>query len=130
MHRSRRSTRGLRSAALALVVLGVAGSAHAGTIVTASLWRGAGDDFNCRVLNLGAQTGSADIEILGQNGNVQASASGASVAVGSTSSVTDSTPDIEGYCRVEVPGIAKSKLRVAFCLRDADNSPLSCVTGE
>jgi len=128
MKRTEQSARWPRSVAAALAMVFAAGTAHAGTALTPSLWRGAGDNFNCRVLNAGAADATATIEIRGQNGIVRASHPDAPLPIGMTSSATDLTPDIEGFCRVEVSGVIMSKVRVVLCLRDAENTPLACVT--
>ena len=81
------------------------------------------------MLNLGSIDSTSNIEIRGVDGALEISHLGAQLPPMDTHSVGTAGPDPEVFCKVEVPGVAKSKLRLVLCLTDVFFTPIACVTG-
>ncbi len=104
----------------------VGGSVWAADIFTPPLQRGAAADVRCTVLNTGTSTANdVTIEIRTPFGDVKEGFT-TDIPGGEIHSVTDDTPSVAMYCRVS--GISKAKARVTLCIRDANDTPIECVT--
>jgi len=120
-----------QAVAVALALVALAGPAHAGTLTTPPLSRGAAaNDFHCRITNIAPKTATGvEMTIRDSSGGVNEYASKGFVqSLQSTGLLSFADPAPIAYCEVEGTGIVPSKARVTFCVRDWNNTPLECVT--